>query len=181
MTNKNEPIADHDMEFIPDEEGELPDLQKKIKKLKDDLKTCDVERKEYLDGWQRAKADYINYKKDDGKRFEDIIRFSAAAMIEDILPVLDSFELALRDEKEKNNQGFLLIRSQLFDVLKKKGLEIIEARAGDPFNPQKHESIGEMEIENEYPAGTVAQVVQMGYSLAGRIIRPARVKLIKSH
>ncbi|MBI2053505.1 MAG: nucleotide exchange factor GrpE, partial [Candidatus Sungbacteria bacterium] len=114
----DEPKTDaEEVELIPDEEGAMPDLQAKIKKLKADLARSDKERKEYLDGWQRAKADGINYKKEEGRRLEDLIRFASVGMIEELLPVLDSFDLALAGSTDKGmERGIMLIRSQLEDV-----------------------------------------------------------------
>ncbi len=167
-----------DMEVVADEEGGMPDLQVKIKKLKADLARSEHERKEYLDGWQRAKADLINYKKDEGKRFEEMAQFVSAGTMQELLPVLDSFDMAMAHGMAPDTEkGILLIRSQLTDVLKKKGIEEIAVSAGEAFNPSMHESMGE--AESEHPAGTIAEVIQRGYALAGRVIRPARVRLSK--
>lgn len=165
--------------MIPDEEGETPELQQKLKKIKAELKKCEAEKKEYLEGWQRAKADYINYRKEEGKRFEDMAHFVTAGLIQEILPVLDSFDLAmshgLPPETEK---GILLIRSQLLDVLKKRGLDTMDMKIGDDFNPAEHESIGE--LESGIPPGKIAEEVQKGYLLRERVLRPARVRLSKT-
>jgi len=167
-----------DVELVPDEEGGLPDLQQKIKKLKAELARSEKERKEYLDGWQRAKADLINYKKEEGRRLEELARFAGTSLIEEILPVLDSFDLALAGSVDKGmERGIMLIRSQLEDVIRKRGVAVIQVQPGDAFNPEKHEAIGE--VESAAPAGSIAEAVQRGYELAGRVIRPARVRLAK--
>lgn len=167
-----------ELELVPDEEGGLPDLQAKIKKLKAELVRSEKERKEYLDGWQRAKADLINYKKEEGRRFEELARFAGTSLIEEILPVLDSFDLALAGNSDKGmERGIMLIRSQLEDVVRKRGIAVIQVQPGDIFNPEKHESIGE--VESDKPAGSIAEAVQRGYELSGRVIRPARVRLVK--
>lgn len=167
-----------EIEILPDEEGDPPDLQKKIKKLKKDLDECEKVRKEYLDGWQRAKADHINYRNDEGKRFEDMARFVTAGLIQEILPVLDSFDLALGHGLSPDvEKGILLIRSQFEDILKKRGLKQIEVETGEEFNPECHESIGE--IESDAPPGKIAEVVQRGFIFHDRILRPARVRLAR--
>jgi molecular chaperone GrpE len=172
------PETEIDLELLPDEEGIAPDLQKKIKRLRDELKKCEEERKQYLDGWQRAKADRINYKNDEGKRMEDMARFIAAGFALDVLPVLDSFDLALGHKMPYDvEKGVLLIRSQLEDILKKRGIEEIGSRAGDAFNPEKHESMGE--LESDFPEGTIAEIVQRGYEMRAKILRPVRVRLSK--
>ena len=156
-----------------------------IDELKEHLQKCEEERAEYLNGWQRAKADYINYKKEETHRLEDVFRSIAGTILSDILPVLDSFDLALEtgdrnvEIKESADQhGMLLIRAQLFDVLKNRGLEIIAINKGHGFNPERHEALGE--VECDLPEGTIYDEVQKGYMLNGKVIRPARVRLAKS-
>lgn len=186
MHDEEEKSSEHeDLELIdePEEDG-LLDLGKNLEKKQDALRACEQERKEYLDGWQRAKADLINYKNDEGKRLEDIGRFITGGLLRDILPVLDSFDLALQSFSAQGGQqatgnqmeqGVLMIRSQLLDVLQKRGVAHIQVQLGETFDPEKHESIGE--IESLHPAGSIAEEVQKGYMLAGRVIRPARVRL----
>ncbi len=173
MDQQNDAIAG-----TPDENISASDLQKKYQKLEEELKKCEQEKKEYLDGWQRAKADFINYKNEEGKRLEDLGKFITTGLIHDILPVLDSFDLAFQYAMPPEmERGVLLIRSQFEDVLKKRGLEEIATVKGDQFNPEKHESIGE--VTSDIPSGMIAEVVQKGYILRGRTIRPARVRLSK--
>lgn len=168
--------ASEELEIVPDAEDIGRDATAKIKKQKDEIERLEKERREYLEGWQRAKADFINYKKDEGKRLENIMRFASADFMEDILPVLDSFDLALATGAGGNaGQGMVLIRSQLESILKKRGVTEIAVRKGDPFNPESHESIGE--TASEYPAGAIAEVSQRGYECFGRVLRPTRVKL----
>ena len=185
MTDKKN---DNEVELIEDIETTGPDLQVKIKKVKEDLKKCETEKKEYLDGWQRAKADYINFKNDEGKRMEDMARFLTSGLIQEILPVLDSFaalESHFRGESHPSpderdsaiEKGVVLIHLQFEDILKKRGLERIKVEAGEEFNPEKHEAIGEM--ESDMPQGKIAEVVQWGYLLRDRVLRPARIRLSK--
>lgn len=149
-----------------------------IVQLKEELKQCALRSKEYLEGWQRAKADFINYKNDEGKRLEDMARFITTGLIQDILPALDSFDLAFQYNMPKEmERGVLLIRSQFEDVLKKRGLEEIPVKKSEPFNPEKHESIGE--VASDTPEGAVAEVLQKGYTLRGKVLRAARVRLSK--
>lgn len=167
-----------EIELLPDEEMGLPDLQEKIKKIKEGFNRCETERKEYLDGWQRSKADHINYKNEEGKRFEDMARFVTTGLIQEILPVLDSFDLAVVHELPKElEKGILLIRSQFEDVLKKRGLAEIKVKVGEKFNPEKHEAIGE--VESDAPEETIAEEVQRGYFFRERVLRPTRVRLSK--
>lgn len=166
-----------EVEPIADEGAGVRDPVDKVKKLKSELERTEKERREYLDGWQRAKAEFINYKKDEGKRFEEIGQFIAAGIAAELLQVLDSFNLALVNIPEESGRGIILIQSQLEDILRKHGLEEIAVKSGDEFRPEEQESLGE--TESEVRAGAVAQVLQKGYKFRGRVLRPARVKLSK--
>ena len=162
----------------PDAEVRPRDAEEKIAKQKAEIERLEKERREYLEGWQRAKADFINYKKDEGKRAEELLGFAAAALIRELLMVLDSFDLAIGDKQSiADDRGMTLIRAQLEDILKRHGLETVSAVAGDAFNTERHEAIGEE--MSDVPEGAVASILQKGYILHGRLIRPARVRLAK--
>ncbi len=145
----------------------------------EELEKCRKQSDEYLDGWKRAKADLLNYKKDELKRLEEIARFANEELMRELIVVLDSFDLSLAaaNGDGKQNKGVLMIRAQLEDVLKKRGLERVSVLPGDRFNPAVHEAIAEADGGGE--SGTVAEEIERGYSLRGRLIRPARVKLFK--
>ncbi|MBI2591262.1 MAG: nucleotide exchange factor GrpE [Candidatus Brennerbacteria bacterium] len=139
----------------------------------------EVKAAEYLAGWQRAKADYLNYKKDEVRRFEETIKFSGELFIRELINVLDSFDLSLiaLESESKAQKGMYLIKSQLEDILKKFGLEKIAVSVGQKFDPVFHESV--VEIESSQPSGTVVEEIEAGYTLHGKVIRPSRVKLAK--
>ena len=150
----------------------------------DELAQCKTKADEYLNGWQRAKADFINYKNDEARRLEDTARYMTRSLMQDLFPLLDSFELALKHfgtdktaGESEQEKGMLLIRSQMMDILKKRGLEAITVKVGEPFNPEKHEALGE--VEADLPSGTVAEEIQKGYTLQGHVLRPARVRIAK--
>jgi molecular chaperone GrpE len=158
--------------------GERPE---EISVQEDELTKCQKERDEYLDGWKRAKADLINYKKDETKRFEKVVMFSNESLVRELINVLDSFDLALvaleAEDDSKKEKGLYLIRQQLEDLLKRVGLERIIISIGQPFDPGLQEAIAS--IESDKPAGTVIEEVEKGYLLNGKLIRPARVKVVK--
>jgi molecular chaperone GrpE len=146
-----------------------------------EISKCQREKDEYLDGWKRAKAELINYKKDEAKRFEQIARFSNEILIKDLITVLDSFDLALvslEGESEKKTQkGLYLIRQQLEDILKGQGLERVTVSVGKEFDPNLHDAVAS--VESDKPSGTITEEVEKGYLLNGKLIRPARVKVAK--
>ncbi|OGZ97438.1 MAG: nucleotide exchange factor GrpE [Candidatus Sungbacteria bacterium RIFCSPLOWO2_02_FULL_54_10] len=168
--------SDEDIEIAPepDTDARPRDAEEKIQKQKSEIDRLEKERREYLEGWQRAKADFINYKKNEHKRVEELLRFAAGSLVTELLVVLDSFDLALGGADDR---GMQLIRAQLEDILRRHGLEPVSAAPGDAFSPERHEAIGEE--ESAMPEGTIASVLQKGYMLSGRLIRPARVKISK--
>lgn len=134
---------------------------------------------EYLNGWKRAKADLINYQKDERKRFEEFAQFANAAIIKDLVGSLDNLNLAIAALEKQGpvDKGIYMIRSQIADTLKRHGLEAMTVEAGGVFDPSVHEAVGEM--ESDYPPGAISEVLEGGYVLNGKVIRPARVKLSK--
>jgi len=154
------------------------------KKLRDRLKVCVKEKQEYLDGWQRAKADFQNFKKEVDKDKARLSDMAKEELLSDILPVMDSFNLAFANKEawegvDKNwRNGVEYIYSQLKTALEQNKVEEINP-AGEDFNPLEHNSVEVIETKNEKEDNTVVEVVQMGYSLDGKIIRPARVKVFQ--
>lgn len=151
-----------------------------FKELQEKSAQLEKECREYLNGWKRAKADLINYQKDEAKRFEEIMKFGFADLIKDFIPVLDSFDFAISvlEKEDRSERGVYMIRSQLEDVLRKRGFEKMNVSLGEPFDPKMHESVGE--IESGHPDGSIAAVIENGYLLNGRVVRPARVKISKT-
>ena len=137
------------------------------------------QRDEYLAGWQRAKADFLNYKKDEARRFEELIRFANEDILEELIGVLDSFDLGLAALEKAGpvEKGGYMVRSKLDNVLKQRGLEILSVKVGDKFEPSLSEAM--VEIESEQPAGTILEIIENGYKLRDKILRPARVKIAK--
>lgn len=154
-----------------------------IKALKEKLKISRKERQEYLEGWQRTKADYVNARKDEERSMAQFVKFSKEEIIRDILPALNSFHSAFGNkaawEKVDLNwrMGVQYIYSQLLSALEKNGITLIEPKIGEPFDAQKHESIATTPTAKESEDHTVTEVVQKGYSLYGKIVQPAKVKL----
>lgn len=134
---------------------------------------------EYLNGWKRAKADFINYQKDEARRFEEFAKFGNEALMKDVISILDSFDLA--ESAHPDDKGLRIIRTQLEDMLRKRGLEPIVTKTGEAFDPARHEALLAVESHEgvEGPPNTIVEELEKGYILYGKIIRPARVKIIK--
>ncbi|PIR24444.1 nucleotide exchange factor GrpE [Candidatus Campbellbacteria bacterium CG11_big_fil_rev_8_21_14_0_20_44_21] len=156
------------------EEAEESSFGGNISKLRERLKKCVAEKQEYLAGWQRAKADFINYKKAEDERFLGVSNLAKEAFVGEILPVLDSFHLSRESEAWDN--GLRQVNKQLLSILEKNGLEIISPEGRD-FDPNLHEAVEMVEGEEEALDGKVFDVIQKGYKLNGRLVRPARVRV----
>jgi len=129
----------------------------------------------YLANWQRAQADFINYKRRTEQEKNELTKFSTAMLILNLLPVMDDLERALSTVPTALAglswfDGLRLIHRKLVAILENQGLQAIEAEGKD-FDPNLHEAI--MHVEGE--EGKVVQVMQKGYKLHDRIIRPAMV------
>ncbi len=143
-----------------------------VKKLKEKLKEAEGKAKEYLDGWQRCKADSINARKRDEEARGEFLKFANADLVYQMIPVLDSLELSL----PHGNKELEAVYRQLLSILKANGLEESNP-AGEKFDPRLHESVGSVPAEKEEDDHRILEVAQKGYILSGRIIRPARVKV----
>ncbi len=157
-------------------------VSKKIKELEKKLEECEKEKQEYIEGWQRAKADYLNSRRNDDIRMKEIIKNSNEELILNILPILDNLELAEKNlpENLKENdfvKGVIQIKKQFQDVLKNEGVEEIKS-CGENFDPNLHTAVEEIE-KKDAESGTIAEEIQKGYTLNGKVIRSSRVKTIK--
>lgn len=138
------------------------------------------ERDEYLEGWKRAKADLVNYKKEEAERMQQMAGYAQHELLMKVFPILDNLGRAAKqipkdDEDNQVYKGFLQIAKQWKEFLKSQGFEEVEAE-GKPFDPEIHEAVGE--TEGEEP-GMVAEELEKGYTVNGRLLRPAKVKVTK--
>ncbi len=172
-----EGLPEVEVDFETGELGDVAGAQAKIKKLRDELKEAQAKRDEYLDGWQRCKADAINSRKDmlaEAERKSERIKMG---LMEDIIPVLDSFDMAASTEawaQVSNNwkNGMEQVRNQLLEVMARNGVERF-GKIGDAFDPRFHEVIQEVEGEGEPHA--IVKILRFGYSMGTTVLRPAQV------
>ena len=138
-----------------------------------------AQRDEYLNGWQRAKADFINYKKEESRQMEEMAKYGSEKLIKELLSLLQTFDLAIADMKKSgvDDKGVSLIRSQFEDVLKKRGVEKIDLKPGDMFDPAIAEAM--MEVDAEDPPGSVVEIMEPGYKLYDKVLRAAKVSISK--
>jgi molecular chaperone GrpE len=151
----------------------------KIAKMREELSTCRKEKQEYMDGWQRAKADYVNLL----KRFETGAKASElkgrVGAVETLLPAFDALERAkehLEAGPPSANEGFLAIAKQLESAFASLGLEEI-GKVGDKFNPAYHDALGQDTTETLETDNTITIVLEKGWRIGDDIIRPAKVRV----
>lgn len=130
----------------------------------------------------RTAADFENYKRRTAQEKEDLLKYSNAKLMGELLPVLDTFQLALKSpatSQEAQNvvKGVEMIQRQMLQVLEQAGLTKIEA-VGQPFNPNLHEAIMQVE-DDSVPEDTIVEELRAGYMLKERVIRPSMVKVSK--
>lgn len=174
--------SESDLVFEEDHENDSSDVKDVVAKLRNRLKKAEAEKQEYLDGWQRAKADFINIRKRDEENNREFAKFARSDILLEIIPVLDSFDMAFANKTEWEKlpeewrKGMERIHSQLLSVLSTSGLKELNP-TGEEFNPALEEAAGFIDTDNEKEDGKVLQVFQKGYFLHDKLIRPAKVKI----
>lgn len=156
--------------------------KKKYSDLKKKLEKCEKEKADYLAGWQRCKADFENYKKEEMPRLEVMVGFAKEKWLVKILTILDSFEKAEQETPDdlKDNdyfKGLLQIKVQIQDFLKSEGVTKIES-LGKEFDPNFHEVVEMVELKKK-KSGEIVEEIQKGYMIGDKLLRVTKVKVVK--
>jgi molecular chaperone GrpE len=146
--------------------------------LRAKLQSAEQKRDEYLDLAQRTRADFENYQKRMKRDLVEERRYAQMPLASDLLAALDNLERATSaaekaGEKGPLVQGVALVHTQLLDILRRHGVTRIEAR-GQPFDPNLHQAVMQ-QASREHPPMTVLDVLEPGYLIHERVLRPARV------
>ena len=145
--------------------------------LESELAEARRRAEEYLNDLRRVAADFDNYRKRVARDSEAQARLAAESIVSELLPVLDNLERAAdaseHHEEAQVAEGVSRVRAQLADLLRRRGLEEIEAEPGELFDPHMHEALSHQ--PSEHAEGTIAAVWQRGYRLGDRVVRAARV------
>jgi len=156
------------------EEGGEARPEEKIAKMREELSVCRKEKQEYMDGWQRAKADYVNAL----KRFETDAKQSEfrgrVRAVETLLPAFDALERA--KEHGEIPEGFLAIAKQLETAFATLGLEEM-GKVGEKFDPAFHEALGQDNVESAEQDDIITAILEKGWRVGEVIIRPAKVRV----
>lgn len=149
-------------------------FETKVAKMREELSACRKDKQEYMDGWQRAKADYVNLLKrigEDAKASESRGKIRA---VETLLPAFDALERA--KEHGEIPEGFLAIAKQLEGAFAELGLEELGS-VGEKFNPSLHEALGQDKVESAEEDDTITAILEKGWRVGESVIRPAKVRV----
>ena len=176
--------ASEELDFEPEDDlGTIGAVKAKMQKLKLEIEKVKKERSEYLDGWQRSKADAINMKKEAFATGERQAARAKEGLIEDIIPALDSFDMAAGsaawDTVDSQWRGGMdQVRNQLLGALSSNGVERY-GKVGDLYDPYIHDVVEEKDDVPGEP-GSIFKILRYGYRISDRVLRPAQV-VIKKH
>jgi molecular chaperone GrpE len=188
MDESKRPDETDDDAYIIEDTGEsIEDLEREMEATAQEAVAATEERPEdgglsdeaqqFRDRYMRAIADFENFRKRSEREKTEFYKYAMAGVLKDLLPVLDNFDRALdhAEEGDDFHKGVLLIYKQLFSVLQKHGVRTIE-ESGVKFDPNIHEAVVREE-DDSVPSHTVTAVLQKGYFLHDRLLRPAMVKV----
>ena len=157
------------------EEAPRVEEQEVAEEAADPLAEVTRERDEYLDALQRLQAEFDNYRKRKEREFVELSTRAGERLVRELLPVVDDLERALEaasaHEEAKLEDGVRLVHRALSDLLAKEGL--VEVETNGKFDPHVHEALLSQPSDEE--EGSVIEVLQKGYRLGDRVLRPARV------
>lgn len=169
------------VEFEFNEDGE-EDLKKTLKKLREDLKVYKKEKEEYLTGWQKERAEFANYRKGEDSRKAMFSESMRERILTKFLAVIDSFNMAFANKEswekvdENWRKGVEYIYGQMNTIFEEYGVKPI-GQVGENFDPNIHQSMELLPIDKKELDHTVSSIIQKGYKLGERVMRPARVNV----
>ncbi len=134
----------------------------------EEMSKVKAQAEEYLNNWKRERADFLNYKKEEARRLEEFVRYANEDLVLELIDILDNLELGLKHEP---TDLLKKLGKDFEELLRKYGVEKIKTE-GESFDPVLHEAV-------EGAEGTKLEELRPGYTLHGKVVRPARVKLIK--
>jgi len=185
-TVKNDSVAPEEeiSEVVYDasiDSDNMSDPKEKIAKLKEKIKKLTAEKDEYMNGWQRERADFVNYKKRSEEERKDYIKFANENLLEEMLAVLESFDMAFMNKEQWNSVpqnwrvGVEYIHSQLVKILDENGLKEYIPKIGDKFDPKLHIAEEVVAVEKEKEDGIIKEIKKKGYMMNEKIIIAPKV------
>jgi molecular chaperone GrpE len=159
----------------------MSDPKEKIAKLKEKIKKLTAEKDEYMNGWQRERADFVNFKKRSEEERKDYIKFANENLLEEMLTVLESFDMAFMNKEQWNSVpqnwrvGVEYIHSQLVKILDDNGLKEFIPKIGDKFDVKSHVAEEAIPVDSEEDDGVIKEIKKKGYIMNGKIIIAPKV------
>ncbi|MEK7576949.1 MAG: nucleotide exchange factor GrpE [Patescibacteria group bacterium] len=165
-----------EIEILEDNAG----FAEKLSKIKKDLEVCRQEKDEYLGGWKRAKADYMNAEREFSARLETTNQYAETRILKELLEVADGFDnaFALDPPESQWLEGVRRIYSQIEKIFSKYGVVKMVTKNSE-FDPSIHEAVEVVKTDQEKDDNKVVGEAQAGYMMGDRVLRPARVKVSK--
>lgn len=183
-----ESVEEREEEQLEQAEGEEARVEaekkdEELERLQKELEQAKAQAAEYLDGWQRAQAEFSNYKKRQEAERAQMAQFAGMGLLRKLLPVVDDFERAIATLPDNLSrlswcEGILLIKHKLDAILESEGVKPIET-TGKSFDPLYHEAVTYEEVAG-YEDGQIIGEVQRGYMMGERVLRPAMVRVAKA-
>ncbi|MGB3716378.1 MAG: nucleotide exchange factor GrpE [Candidatus Promineifilaceae bacterium] len=176
----SEDTPETDEASVGDKIDQEYDVEKHISELEENLAIAETQAAEYLDGWQRARADYSNARKRLERERAEAYGKAAIDYAKKVLPILDDLDRAIANvpdsvEQHEWYEGIILVSRKMHSILLDLDVERIEA-VGQPFDPNIHEALSLTEAEG-FESGTVVEELQTGYRLGDKVIRPTLVNV----
>ena len=172
-----------EMEEAAEVGGEPEGAEEELEKLIEELEKAKAQAAEYLDGWQRAQAEFSNYKKRQEAERAQVATLTNAALLRNLLPIVDDFDRAIATLPVDLSrltwcEGVFLIKHRLDAILESEGIKPIETE-GQAFDPRYHQAVTHEEVLG-HEDGQIIDEVQRGYMLGERVLRPALVRVAKA-
>jgi molecular chaperone GrpE len=174
-----EPTTPQEPEMVDDKYSAM---ETELAALQQSLVDCQGKANEYLDGWQRARADFSNYKKRIEREQSQVYQNAAGSILKRQLEVLDDLDRALKNRPQDGDgatwaAGIELVYRKLTTIMENEGVKVMQAQ-GQAFDPTLHEAISS-EDSPEHESGQIIDVLQKGYLLGDRVLRPALVRVAR--
>lgn len=176
---RDQPRGEHETPAQADSADEA-ESRSQVEILQDKLEETQAKADEYLDGWQRARAEFANYKKRIHRERERVRQDAIGEVTKRYLPVLDDLERALKNRPEQGEgaewaEGIELVYRKMLSALESDDVVPMQAE-GESFDPNLHEAIAQTESE-DHESDEIIEVVQQGYLIGDRVLRPAMVRV----
>lgn len=184
-TNEEEINTEDEFKFEElNEDGEELSGKDQVKKLREKIKKLEIEKSEYLSGWQRAQADYANREREISKEKSEMSKYAIRNFILELMPTLDTYDAARANKAAWESvdanwrAGIEYIFQTFENTLKGEGLEAY-GKEGDVYDSSIYEAVSAVDTDDDTLDNKVSQVLMRGYKINGNVVREAKVKVYK--